>query len=87
MDESNDFDENKFCDQIDELYPPYIIAGMTINASRILKECDPIAMWEGYPGIIMNADQMRQEIKRFWANFGDDAAYYHFTRDRVINRR
>ena len=32
-----------FDDYIDEHYAPYVIFGMEIPASRILKECDPIA--------------------------------------------
>lgn len=56
QDESNDFDENDFADQIDELYPEYCIAGMTISASRILKECDPIALRE----IALSLDDDRQ---------------------------
>jgi hypothetical protein len=34
---------SQFDDYLDECYPPYNIMGMEIPASRILKECDPIA--------------------------------------------
>ena len=32
-----------FDEHLDQCYPPYVIGGITIPASRILKECDPIA--------------------------------------------
>ena len=35
--------EMSFDDYLDEIYQPYSIMGMEIPASRILKECDPIA--------------------------------------------
>lgn len=35
--------ESQFQDLLDELYPVYEIAGVTIYPSRILKECDPVA--------------------------------------------
>jgi hypothetical protein len=34
---------SQFDNFIDEIYPAYTIMGMEIPASRILKECDPIA--------------------------------------------
>jgi hypothetical protein len=34
---------SQFDDYLDECYPAYTLMGMEIPASRILKECDPIA--------------------------------------------
>ena len=32
-----------YIDQIYEVYDPIVVAGITFSASRVLKECDPVA--------------------------------------------
>jgi hypothetical protein len=34
---------DRFDEMLDELYPEYSIAGITLTPSHILRECDPIA--------------------------------------------
>lgn len=35
--------EEKFNDWLDDVYPTYEIAGITLYPSQILKDCDPVA--------------------------------------------
>jgi hypothetical protein len=56
--------EEQFDDWLDDVYPTYEIAGITLRPSQMLKNCDPIA----YRIALSEYDYREEEWKGYFDN-------------------